>query len=58
MRLMCLRIVRSMSKLLALTLRSPIPFGTDVPPYRLTKMRFAYKNSKNPFGLNTYTLHS
>ena len=29
---------------------APSSSGTDVPYYRLTKMRFAYKNNKNPCG--------
>jgi hypothetical protein len=33
---------------------APSSSGTDVPYYRLTKMRFAYKNNKN---IIYYTLH-
>ena len=35
---------------------SAYPSSGSLPYYRLTKMRFAYKNSKNPCGSNTLYL--
>ena len=45
-----LRFVCPVSKLPVQPFRSPARAANILPPYRLTKMRFAFENTENPCG--------